>query len=271
MIDGAKIVMVTPCMDMVHTRFFIDAMRLAQRMTYVAMKGGPGFSVLVTQASILSHKRQHLVEQVLEHGWATHILWIDSDMGFEDQNFVLRLLAYDKDIVACACPTKAIPNQSTAVMQRGPNEFEPVSPFTTTGLVPVDFVGMGIMLTSIEVFKKTPSPWFETIYRPERGCYEGEDWYFIRKAREHGFQAYIDAETSQSIEHVGAFAYHHGLSYTEADLGSDLDPEHGIRSGSFSPESSEPSEPRLQGESEGGDDKPPHQREQGESVIKESA
>lgn len=257
--EGAKIVLCTPVMETVQSSFYIDAMRLAQRMTYLAMKGGPGFSVLTRQSSNLSDKRHFMVQRVLDDGWATHILWIDSDMTF-DQNIAYSLLQYDKPIVAAACPTKMVPSFSTAVMQRGPSEFAPVDPSQCMGLVPVDFVGLGIALIDVAVYKTVPPPWFEVVWRPERECYEGEDWYFLRKAKEHGFTPYIDAEASTTVGHTGSFTFAHGLTYSEglADERSPLDPPHGEADGSLLPLGGSSPSSHVSDESEGGKRNPSH-------------
>lgn len=62
----------------------------------------------VAGASLIQYARNQLVREFLEDESFTHLLWIDSDVGF-DPRAVLKLLSHDKDIVGGVYPMKCIP------------------------------------------------------------------------------------------------------------------------------------------------------------------
>src|SRR6185369_13063293 len=61
----------------------------------------PGGDALITRA------RQNIVAHFLENPVATHLIFIDADIGFDPEQ-VFRLLDFDVDMVAAVYPTKRI-------------------------------------------------------------------------------------------------------------------------------------------------------------------
>lgn len=155
------------------------------------------------RGSILPRERHALAKHALENS-ATHILWLDSDMRFP-KDTLLRLLAHDKAIVAANYVTRRPPIVPTAADLDGnydymlPNEPEP--------LVEVLRAGMGVMLTSIDVFTKIQRPWFAIGYNRNDDEYVGEDVFFCQRARAEGFAVWIDTNLSKQIAHTGSFEY----------------------------------------------------------------
>lgn len=65
------------------------------------------------------------------------------------------------------------------------------------GLVKVDYIGTGSILISREVFEEIEPPWFFNDYSNAwKGNYPGEDMGFCVKAREAGFQLWLDTTTT---------------------------------------------------------------------------
>lgn len=195
-----------PAGDMVKTDFAYDLARMIGATAY--HRRDVQIQLAMQKSSILVLGRHRGVQTAAEAD-STHILWLDSDMRFPKDTLV-RLLAHDQPIVAASYVTRRLPVQpvtfAKAVIDPAARERLYTEP-DAAGLVEVDATGMGCMLVKMEVFENTPDPWFLDEYA--NGLYTGEDVYFCRKAREHGYPVLIDQSLSQQIAHVGEFEYRH--------------------------------------------------------------
>jgi hypothetical protein len=79
----------------------------------------------------------------------------------------------------------------------------------STGLVEVDYCGMGVMLVKTDVYKKMDFPWFAIPWVPAAEDYIGEDVWFCRRASENGFKTMVDQDLSKEVHHIGTFEYKH--------------------------------------------------------------
>lgn len=123
--------------------------------------------------SRIAEAREILAEEAIRGG-ADYILWLDADQVFEP-DALLRLLAHGLPIVGCNYRKKIIGHEVSAA-GIAPKE---------NGLEPADWLGFGVILTSAQVFKALPRPWFEDGPR-------GEDGYFCERAMAAGFQPHVD-------------------------------------------------------------------------------
>jgi hypothetical protein len=148
------------------------------------------------------------------------LIWIDSD-NIINSDQVMRLLSHDVDIVAGWYRSNVARNadglngcnKSSCGMwineSRCLGESYLVNeiaglPRNDKGLVPVDYSGMGLMIVKKGVFEALTYPWFDgraVEWTEEIGdelvemaCVESDDGCFCRKAKEAGFQTYIDPE-----------------------------------------------------------------------------
>lgn len=163
------------------------------------------------EGTIIPDQRTDIVRQAL--GWnATHILWIDSDMRFPKES-LSHLLARNKPIIAANYSGRRGVFGTTALRRIDDPPFEVVYTYPTSkGIEEVDAVGMGLMLTSTEVFKKLPEPWFDMRWvKDAAGVWKlgGEDIAFCTAARKNGFPVVIDHDLSQAIKHIGTMEYTH--------------------------------------------------------------
>jgi hypothetical protein len=56
-------------------------------------------------------------------------------------------------------------------------------------------------------------PWFQTTFQPETPLDPmSDDIYFCRKAREYGFDIWLDHDLSMEIGHVGTLEYNHQMA-----------------------------------------------------------
>jgi hypothetical protein len=136
----------------------------------------------------------------------THILWIDSDMVYNPDD-ALRLIASEKPITGalyCDVYNKLtcgkwniealnrehfMPRYTMQELQENVDD---------EGYVPVDWQGFGLLAIRHGVCESMGFPWFKA-EQLENDDYEyliGEDIWFCRKAKEKGFQSYIDMGVS---------------------------------------------------------------------------
>lgn len=169
--------------------------------------------------------RSKLVEDAFKVG-ASHMLWLDADMRFP-RDTLTRLLAHKKPIVGANYSNRKSPHNFTASKNgEGAGVYEIVKTMSNSkGIEPVLTMGFGVVLTSMEVFRKIPKPWFLFEYSPERTeakgqiVYMGEDCYFCRKAKRAGFQIYVDHDLSKKVSHTATLdlPWHMPLSEEELD------------------------------------------------------
>jgi hypothetical protein len=155
--------------------------------------------------------RNYIVNAVLERGYEW-LLFVDSDARLHPLTLV-RLLEWQEPIVGALCFTASKP--TTPTVYRGwVSEEEVAIPLEeihewvvghrelhTNGpaliqdrpdesLYRVDSTGAHCLLVNRIVFETVPKPWFRVNPRAGRG--RGEDVYFFRKLKEHGFTGHVD-------------------------------------------------------------------------------
>jgi len=162
------------------------------------------------RTSNLPRSRQECLEDALMQD-CTHALFIDTDQTFP-MDTAHRLLRWKKPVVACNIPLKIHPSYPTA-RARGPGPFGmPIysnGPQNKVGLEKVWRVGAGIMLIDLSIMAKIEKPWFEIRYSDKHAQFVGEDWYFVKKVEDAGFDVFIDHELSRFVGHVGNFQFTH--------------------------------------------------------------
>ncbi len=176
--------------------------------------------------SLVQRARNHLTAKFLENSSATHLLFIDSDIGFEPEH-IFKLLLHDKDIVGGLYPKKAIPPDF--VVNVSPEAVDANGQIKAeNGLIPVSRLGTGFMLIKRNVFEQHIAAYPNTKFTNNIGldpkynpfCYTfwdcwisqdshreylSEDWAFIVKSRVIGIQAYADPTIR--LNHSGTFIF----------------------------------------------------------------
>lgn len=184
--------------------------------------------------ALVANARNHLALQFLESE-ATHLLWIDADIGFNATDIVSMIIA-DQDIVCGMYPMKAIDWERIAqavhdgvpatelknhvgsfVVRRFDGDVGTVSP-DPDGLVEVAAGGAGFMLVKRGVLEglsayvpdyvvdgRTVKEFYTTGIDPETNELVGEDYYFCRLARSYGFKVY--AAPWVHLTHTGPYVY----------------------------------------------------------------
>ncbi|WP_337185508.1 hypothetical protein [Phenylobacterium sp.] len=190
--------------------------------------------------ALITRGRSRLAAQFLAHPEATHILFVDADIGFAPEN-VFRLLDAKRDVVAAVCPLKHIDwekaraaakadvadLQSVAigyVVRFLPNPQNSVE--VDDGFAKVAYGGTGFLLISRDAMQRICDAHpelrarmgdmadklapeavmvFDTMIEPETGQYLSEDYAFCRRWRDLGGE--IWADVTARLTHVGHAAY----------------------------------------------------------------
>jgi len=158
---------------------------------------------ITTSGSLIIAERNRIVQMFMESD-CTHLLCIDSDLGWPAQKVVQMLLA-DKEFVAGVYPSRS-ENSFT---------FRPVlkedqSIVTEGSLLKMEYIPAGFMLLKRNVFEKMEKALPELYYEPKHesmkhakgwmlfGCeiydgeFWGEDYTFCRNARKAGVDIWVD-------------------------------------------------------------------------------
>lgn len=140
------------------------------------------FSFLFNE-SLITRARNYLVDEFLRDENFTHLLFIDSDIGF-DPNDVLALIALDKDIIGGPYPKKSINWNTVANVARNHLEATPADleavigdyvmnpipgtqQFKVSEPLEVMEIGTGFMLVKRAVFQKFREEYPHLRYRPD--------------------------------------------------------------------------------------------------------
>lgn len=207
-----RVAVCIPAQDTVATGFAYD---LARMMAFTAASWMPdligSLQLYFAAGTLVAPQRHELVGRAIA-GEATHILWLDSDMRFP-KDTLIRLMHHGKPIVAANYCSRRMPPVPVALSFISETTSERKHLYTTdesTGLVPVEGVGMGVMLTAVDVFRRIGTPYFHIDWSPTDEMYQGEDIFFCKRARKFGLEVLVDQDLSGEISHVGAWHWEHG-------------------------------------------------------------
>jgi hypothetical protein len=204
---------------------------------------------LIAGDSLITRARNLAVQQFLEHRDATHLLFIDADIGFSvDQ--ALALLAADKDVCGAIYPLKrldwgwiraqakaGIDNLAATTLNYVLDLAEGETLPPQGDFFRVKYIGTGFMLIRRAVFARMAESFPETEFRKihiglnidaaaakahaffdcvidsETGEYLSEDYTFCKRWRQIGGE--IWAYANSRLTHIGNMAF-------EGDLASAL-------------------------------------------------
>jgi hypothetical protein len=203
--------------------------------------------------SLVPNARNVLTHQFLESK-ATHLMWIDSDIGFNAMDIVSMLIA-DRDIVCGIYPKKEVDwvRVAQAVKDGVPpeelrnhaglfaikllDESARGLAADPDGLLEIAAGGTGFMLIKRGVFdtlsevvpeyapEQTPiKEYYATTTDPESGRLITEDYHFCALARSHGFKIY--AAPWARLGHAGTYVFDHrfDVNWLNSSDGSEIDP-----------------------------------------------
>ena len=216
--DSKTIGILIPTRDFVNSGFSYD---LARLVGFTVGNTNHKVVLYTSSGTLLSAQRQDLAKSAIEAG-CSHTLWLDSDMRFP-KDTIVRLLAHDTGIVCANYAKRRFPTEPIAVRKNTTDEDAKTiqrvyTEDHSTGLVDVDYCGMGVMLVKAEVYKTMEYPWFAIPWVPNAQDYMGEDVWFCRRAAENGTITYIDQDLSKEVHHIGSFEFKHEHTLTCRDV-----------------------------------------------------
>ena len=225
----------TPCFGGMVTQRYMQA-----TIGLLLLGQAHGFHVsieLLGYDSLIPRSRNTLLAKFMDTPTATHLLFVDADIGFEPAQ-VERMLGFDQDLIAGMYPLKLIDWSSAAVHRAQHGESLESAPirFVGTpcegrdlerqdGFVTGLYGGTGFMMIRrqavtrmIEAYPQTRYTathtsstlrrsdhfyaLFDCMIEPESGHYLSEDYTFCRRWRDIGGRIWLDP-TGQ-LYHVGA-------------------------------------------------------------------
>lgn len=214
---GRSVFIALPAYDFkVSLKLAVSLARFAQ----VAPQHGISIQIgSICGCSVVSRARNLLAQDMLDSE-CTDLMFIDSDINFEPQD-ILRLLAWTSDpkkgIVAGVPRTRSVAKTYIATLDYDENEELTMNGM---GLVRAQRVATAFMMVRRDVFETLDAAHPEWRYYDERTqrsipCmfdfvktdegYIGEDYLFCDRAREHGFEVWIDP--SIKLGHMGVQEY----------------------------------------------------------------
>jgi hypothetical protein len=196
--------------------------------------------------ALITRARQNIVAQFLSIEAATHLLFIDADIGFEPEQ-VFRLMDFDAAITAAIYPIKRLDWDKIAASAqsgRAPLEsaalsymvefHDPAQIAVRDGFARVSYAGTGFLMVRREALlamierypelryahdhkpndKLAGSPWrcalFNCMIDEQTGTYLSEDFSFCRRWTAMGGEIWADLESR--LTHVGAVDFGGDLS-----------------------------------------------------------
>ena len=194
--------------------------------------------------ALITRARASLVSQFLDDPDATHLLFIDADIGFEPEQ-VLRLIECGADMCAAVYPIKRIdwdkvkstietarPNPAAAALKYVFEVDDPNAVVEKAGFVKVRYAGTGFLMIRRAALETMCARYPQLQYKrdhsidaatasdnrfalfecmiAEDGTYLSEDFAFCKRWIDIGGE--IWADLASKLNHVGPLMFHGDLS-----------------------------------------------------------
>jgi hypothetical protein len=236
-----NIVIATPCFGGLMTHVYVNSL-----FKLMGASRQYGFKLALFTAahdSLITRSRNALVKSFLDATAASHLFFIDADIGFEPEA-VQRLVALDEEVVAGMYPVKVVdwarvgqnvrPGMSEEALRESGLHYvgTPCSGSELeerSGFVTGKYAGTGFMMikrcaierliaaypeTRYQAMQTYPAPkpegspfynLFDCMIEPETGTYLSEDYTFCHRFRKIGGKVWLDTESR--LRHVGAMEF----------------------------------------------------------------
>jgi hypothetical protein len=242
MLVRPHVVLATPCYGGLVTQAYLHSIL---KLTPYAAMHRIGLSLRTANDSLIPRGRNAMLAEFLDTPGATHLMFVDADIGFDPETFG-RLLAFDQDVVAGMYPIKTVDWSRTARSCMG-GQVATVEQLREAGLqyvgtpmegpereerggfVTARYAGTGFMLIKRSVIERMGSAHpelqyqrthvgqalsqtsdhlvdlFSPLIEPESRTYLSEDYSFCHRWRALGGKVWLDARAR--LKHVGSYEY----------------------------------------------------------------
>jgi hypothetical protein len=236
MSERIKLVVGTPCFGGQLSTLYFSSMFNLQR----ALRAYPNAELVVQIRdgdALITRARANLVSLFLDDPRATHLLFIDADIGFEPAQ-VLRLISSGADVVAAAYPIKRInwdkmrkvveserPKPQSAALDYVLELEDPENIAVVSGFARVRYAGTGFLMIRRHALERMCQHYtalkfrrehsigdplagspnrvalFECMIDAKTGVYLSEDFSFCKRWTDIGGEIWADLESR--LDHVG--------------------------------------------------------------------
>ena len=240
MTERIRLAIATPCFGGQVSSLYAASIFKLQR----ALRACPEIELIIHMRegdALITRARADLVALFLDDPAATHLLFVDADIGFEPDQ-VLRLIACGAEVAGGAYPIKRIdwdkahkvidarrPNTRSAVLDYVLEIEDPAHIAVVNGFTRVRYAGTGFLMIRREALERmcrhyaslrfrrehsrdplTDSPnrfaLFECMIDPATGIYLSEDFSFCKRWTDMGGEIWADLESR--LDHVGPATFH---------------------------------------------------------------
>jgi hypothetical protein len=238
-----KLVVATPCFSgQISVLYAASLLRLQQVLRSYR---GLNFKVLFKDGdALITRARASLISQFLEDPEATHLLFVDSDIGFDAEQ-VLRLIQCGADVCAAIYPVKRIDwekvkktfetaraNPAAAALKYVFEVDDPNAVTARAGFVKVHYAGTGFLMIRRAALERMCAHYPQLQFKRdhsidaattsnhrfalfecmigEDGTYLSEDFAFCKRWTDMGGE--IWADLNSKLDHVGPMAFCGDLS-----------------------------------------------------------
>ena len=184
------------------------AFDLVAMCAYTIKTSKHDIDLFTSSGTLIFDQRNNLVKTALDIK-ADYLLFVDADMRFPKDTLKI-LMAHDKDIIGVNATTRSEPVKPTAknmhINEDGSIDWMPIYSNAKTGIEKADGIGCGVMLIKRKVVETIEEPYFYFEQLPGNKIL-GEDIYFCVKAKDAGFDTWVDHDLSKYIKHIGQYVY----------------------------------------------------------------
>jgi hypothetical protein len=246
MTDRFHLVVATPCFGGQVSSIYASSIFQLQRA--LRSKSNVELKVLMRDGdALITRARANLMTLFLDDPTATHLLFVDADIGFTPEH-VFRLIESGADVVAGVYPIKRInwdkarrvietnrPKLPSASLDYVLEINDPDQVAVVNGFTRARYAGTGFLMIRRQVFEKmcahpayaslqffrehsidalagSPNRFalFECMIDPKSGTYLSEDFAFCKRWTDIGGEIWIDLESR--LDHVGPSVFHGDVS-----------------------------------------------------------
>jgi len=204
---GNRLLIAIPTTDYIPADFVKSLAKLQQELG----RRGVCYDVEVLSGTLVYIARNKLANRAINENY-THVLWIDSDMVFNEKIYD-DLMDAGKEMVCGAFVSRRPPYGPCVYTSIVKDKIEKVKEF---GLRPfrVDGCGFALVLTSVELLRAVTQK-FGTCFQPTE--YYGEDLAFCWRVKQLGREIWCEPTVRPGhIAHVPVYAGQENLGVKEA-------------------------------------------------------